>query len=264
MTFLRFLFSFLHQIKQFPFFAARCAICGKPISNQEDTICTRCLTSLPYTNLRGEDSNRIEKYFWGHLPIDKASTLIIYHRGTKSHNLLRNLKYNKQPAIGLYFGRIIARQLTDSNFFEDIDAIIPVPLAQKRLLKRGYNQAEWIAKGIAKITNIPVITHAVKRNVANKTQTRLSRTERMNNVEGIFYVTHPENFDNRHILLIDDVITTGATLIACGKAFSKTKNLTISILTLAMASSICEVPYYKEDDNYTVPPDTEDVILKNN
>lgn len=135
-------------------------------------------------------------------------------------------------------GRVMACDLIRTDFFNGIDFIIPVPLSRQKERKRGYNQCLWLARGIAEITGIPIHTDSVSRIISNPSQTTLSHSERRTNVANIFKVEHPENIENRHILLVDDVITTGATLLSCAEAISQCRNVNISILTLAQSSEM--------------------------
>lgn len=227
----------------------RCAVCEQPLQAQEKDICIRCLSNLPYTNLLGTEENKLEKYFWGQIPIERATSLFTYYRGARSHEILRLLKYKNNPSIGVTFGRIMAEQLLRTSFFSTIDAIVPVPLSKERRKVRGYNQSESLAEGISEVTSLPIITEGINRIVSNVTQTRLSRLDRRNNVKGIFEVVKPERFVGKHLLLVDDVVTSASTLIELANSFKKCENIRFSILTLAMSASITEVPYYPEDND---------------
>ncbi len=240
--------------------SGRCVVCRHPLQPYEQDICSSCLSQLPYTNLSGHEENVLEKYFWERIPIVRATSLFTYYQGAKSHQILQYLKYKHQASIGITFGRIMARQLQDTSFFNGIDMIVPVPLASARLKKRGYNQSECLARGLQEITHLPVITEGIVRKVSNVTQTRLSHTDRRKNVEGIFRVDNPERFFDKHLLLVDDVVTTTATLTSLANAFKKGKNTRFSILTLAMSASITDVPYYTVDNREEME-NQEDVIF---
>jgi len=230
-------------------FAGRCVVCQKPLRADERDICTVCLSQLPYTNLSAHPENILERYFWGRIPIIRASSLFTYTQGAKSHLILQRLKYKHQKSLGITFGRIMAKQLEQTSFFSDIDMIVAVPLATDRQSKRGYNQSEQLAVGIHEITNLPVVMDGIIRRVSNRTQTRLSHEERRRNVEDIFKIEKPERFYNKHVLLVDDVVTSTATLTSLAKAFEKGGNTVFSVLTLAMATSITDVPYHQYDEN---------------
>ncbi len=229
-------------------FSGRCVVCRKPLRPQERDICTCCLSQLPLTHLSDHEENILEKYFWGKIPVVHASALFIYYQGADSHMILRNLKYGHQPSVGITLGRVMATYLADTSFFDSVDAIVAVPLAGDRQRHRGYNQAECLAKGIQEITRLPIVSEGIVRHISNKSQTRLSHAERYQNVDGIFKVELPERFYGKHILLVDDVVTSTATLTSLARAFGEGHHTRFSILTLAMASSITETPYYRVDN----------------
>ena len=221
----------------------RCIVCHHALHSGEHDICYQCLSTLPFTRIDGKEENLLERLFWEQIPIERASALFTYIQGAQSHQILRHLKYLSRPAVGISLGRLLARRLIGTGFFDTISLIVPVPLSAERMKTRGYNQAERIATGIAEVTDLPVDTTCIVRVADNKTQTSLSRQERINNVKDIFHVKYPEQYEGKHLLLVDDVVTTGSTLIACGKAFGS--NTRFSILTLALAASFSEIPYRK-------------------
>ena len=251
----------MHLFSSFLSLTGKCAVCQNPLRKEEHDICTGCLSQLPMTNLSDHEENILEKHFWGHIPIVRASSLFIYHKGADSHLLLRRLKYMHQSSIGLTLGRIMATYLQDTAFFDEIDMIVPVPLAKERLRKRGYNQSAFLAEGIHEITQLPVVSKGISRIVSNKTQTSMSYTERFHNVEGIFKVESPERFYNKHILIVDDVVTSTATIVSLANTFEKNKDTHFSILTLAMSSSITEIPYYKEDNREDMENQEDEIFM---
>lgn len=190
---------------------------------------------LPRTNFHLLHHSPVEMVFWGQLPIERG-TSFVHYEGMRIREAIHCLKYRNAPEIGMYMAEVFATEIKDSGFFEDIDCIVPVPLTRLRRWKRGYNQCEWIAKGISRQTGIPVLRHVVKRVVDNPTQTRLVRYERWDNVQGIFRMVCPELVAGKHILLVDDVMTTGATLISCGMELAKAGGgVRISVATLGVA-----------------------------
>ena len=233
----------------FPSIGGRCVVCRHMLHKGEEYICVSCLADLPYTHLMAHPSNVLEKLFWEHIPIERATSLFTYYRKADSHQILRDLKYHNRPGLGCFFGRMMGRQLRDTDFFDTIDMIVPVPLARERFRKRGYNQSEMLADGLHEITGIPVRKDIVKRVVSNKTQTSLTRSERMRNVEGIFQAVKDVELEGKHILLVDDVVTSGSTMISCAKALGINNNMRFSILALAMSASVADVPYYREPDD---------------
>ena len=216
-------------------FPRYCVICGQRLLRSEQFLCMDCLHKLPRTNLHTFPDNLIEKNLWGRLPLERASSFLYYAKGGSVQKLLFELKYYHNAEIGYYLGRCMAMELLSSGFFTGIDYIIPIPLHPKRLKERGYNQSEMLANGISSISHTPVQVGWVQRAHTTQTQTHKSRFERWENVKDVFQLTCDESLENCHLLLIDDVMTTGATLTACADAFRQIPGLRISVLTLALA-----------------------------
>lgn len=216
-------------------FPRSCIVCNNSLVQQEEFICSTCNSRLPRTNLHLISDNEIEKRFWGKVEIQKATSYFYYTKGSDYRKILYQLKYRNCKELGEVMGRYLGRELLSSDFFDTIDIIIPVPLHPKRKKSRGYNQSEWLAKGISNATGIPLNSTLLIRTSNNKTQTRKSVFERWINVQDIFKVTDPEKLEHKHILLVDDVLTTGATLQSCAITLSASKDIKISILTLAIA-----------------------------
>lgn len=170
--------------------------------------------------------------FWGQLPVERAAALMHYEPHSEMAQMVYRLKYDQRPDIGEDLGRIMANEMQQAGFFDGIDVILPVPLAPKRLRRRGYNQSEMLARGISEITGLPIVTRAVKRLYFRGSQTSLTRQERLENVEGVFQLRRGELLENRHVLLVDDVCTTGATILACGQTLKDIKGIKMSVLTL--------------------------------
>lgn len=212
-----------------------CVVCGLPLAEGEDDICIHCNINLPRTNFHLAQDNPVEQLFWGKIPIVRATAFFFYHKGSDYKQLLYLLKYNGQKELGRSLGRIMASEIIDSGFFEGIDWIVPIPLHEKKERQRGYNQSEYIAKGVADLTGLPIASHSVRRLKNTETQTHKSADQRWENVDGIFDLIDPTSFEKKHILIVDDVLTTGATTTACASAFSEVKGIKISILTLAIA-----------------------------
>ena len=212
-------------------FPRHCNVCGDILSPTERDICLNCLYSLP--KIEQHHLDEIEKIFWGKIEIERATSYIYYRKESPYNNMLHAIKYRNRPEVGERLATMAAKDILDSGFFDGIDAIVPLPLSKKKKRKRGYNQCDYIAKGLSKATGIPVIKDCVKRVKSNETQTRKSREERWKNVEGIFALQNPEQFEGKHLLLIDDILTTGATLSNCAAAIQNACNCKISIFTLA-------------------------------
>lgn len=201
----------------------------------EECVCNQCLHDLPYTDYyKTPADNYLARLFWKQLPIDKAASLLFYHPHAEYANIIYDLKYHSMPGIGSEMGKLIAHRFQQYNFFDSIDAIVPVPLSKGRQRQRGYNQSNEIAKGIASIVGLPILNNAVARRSFTTSQTHLRHFERQQNVAEAFCPVGNHLLDGKHLLLIDDVITTGATMIACGNALcTANDDLKISILSLA-------------------------------
>lgn len=208
-----------------------CAVCGEILSYGEKDICLNCLYQLPI--VEPIDNKEIEKLFWGIVPVERASSYIYYRKGSPYNNLLHIIKYKNHPEVASQLAATAAIELNKNGFFEGIDYIIPLPLSKKKQRQRGYNQCDYIAKGLSKISGIPILRNCITRTIANETQTHKNRDERWKNVEGIFTVISPNELEGKHILLIDDVVTTGATIAACAKSIATLPNTKISIFTIA-------------------------------
>lgn len=212
-----------------------CPICGSPLNSTEQKLCSCCLLQLPYVGKEDFYDNPSSRLFWGRIPVERVYSFIRYRHDSESHNLLTSLKYRHRPDLGVWLGELIARELLPRDFFEDVDCIVAVPLHWRRHLHRGYNQSIELARGISKTTGIPLLRHVVERVRNNKSQTRMSTHERMQNTQHLF--CSRSSLSGRHVLLVDDVLTTGATLLACAQAIMATsEDIRISILTLARAS----------------------------
>lgn len=217
------------------FFPRCCIVCGNSLAKGESCLCVRCNMDLPRTDLHKQKDNAVEKLFWGKIPLERATSFFYYRKGSDFRNILHRLKYGGQKEIGEVMGRCMATELLPYHFFSGIDVIIPVPLHSKKQHMRGYNQSEWIARGISAISGIPVDTTSVSRTKNTVTQTRKTVFARWENVDQTFMLHLPERFVGKHLLIIDDVLTTGATTVACASAFKGVEGVRISVLTLAVA-----------------------------
>lgn len=217
-------------------FPTFCPICGNRLLRAEQYICATCLLHLPFTNYHGLPENPIELLLadMGERFI-RANSFIFYIRGSKPTEVFFEFKYRNHPQIAVYMGQLMAKDVNKSNFFNEIDAIVPIPLSPKRLHERGYNQSYMLAKGIAKETHLPILTHAVIRKHFHQSQTRLNKEERYENVKDAFRVARPELLRDKHILLVDDVLTFGFTLRSCIREILKIENTRVSIMTLGTA-----------------------------
>lgn len=213
-----------------------CVVCGSPLSRGEECLCTCCNINLPRTGFHLQKDNPVECLFWGRIPgLKRASSFLFYRKGSDFRRILHLLKYGGYKELGEVMGRYMAAELSSGGFFDGVDMIIPVPLHRKKQKLRGYNQSEWIARGIASVTGIPLCAECMIREKNTETQTRKSTFERWENVEGIFRLCDTVHFEGKHVLLVDDVLTTGATTVACASAFARVSGIRISVLTLAVA-----------------------------
>jgi ComF family protein len=216
-------------------FPRLCAACNENLLDHEEHICTHCLCDLPKTDYHQTDTNPVAKLFWGRVPIFKACSFFFFNKGSKFQALIHQLKYNNRKEIGFELGKHFGFDLSSSEDFKSVDLIMPVPLHPTKEKLRGYNQSNWIAKGISASLNSPVVKDNLVRLEASATQTKKSKFERWENVQSIFQVKNPEAIENMHILLVDDVVTTGSTLEACAQELLKISGVKVSIATLAAA-----------------------------
>jgi ComF family protein len=216
-------------------FPELCAACGDSLVANEHLICTSCRITLPYTNFHFLPDNIVAQQFWGKIKLEGAFALFYFAKGGKVQNLMHRFKYKGQKEIGNLLGEIAGAQLIKNDIYKNVDLIVPVPLHKKRLSQRGYNQSTCFAEGLAKQLNAAVIEHNLIRPAATETQTRKSRFDRYQNMKEVFSILNPEALKNKHVLLVDDVITTGSTLEACGTQLLRVEGLKLSIATIAYA-----------------------------
>jgi ComF family protein len=217
------------------FFPRICFGCGNNLLRNERIICTECHFVIPKTNFHCQPENPVEKLFWGRCRIEKAAAYSFYNRGSRIRRLIHNLKYKGIKEIGYELGIIYGHSLRSSGFTDNISFIMPVPLHPSKEKARGFNQSMVICEGMSEATGIPVLKDVLVRSSVSATQTKRSRYERWENVEGIFAVTNSSLIHGKHILLIDDVITTGSTIEACVNELSKTEGVKVSVAALAVA-----------------------------
>ncbi|SBV97101.1 phosphoribosyltransferase family protein [uncultured Dysgonomonas sp.] len=217
------------------FFPDLCVVCNQRLSEGEEHICTDCLLLLPKTNFHLQPDNRLEQFFAGRMPFRQIAAFAYFVKGGSIQSIIHELKYKRNPEIGRFIGALCGENIKDSTFIADIDYLVPVPLHPKRQKERGYNQSLEICKGISDITGIPIDDKTLIRKVNNKSQTKNARFDRWKNVEDIFSLSDTDNFEGKHILLVDDVITTGSTLESCAREILKCKDCRISIYTVGTA-----------------------------
>jgi ComF family protein len=218
------------------FFPKLCAACNGHLLRGEEAICTSCLLELPRTHdeLNPADNPAI-RVFWGRLRLQAAASCFVFVKGGKVQELVHQLKYNGRQDAGIAAGKLFGSDLKNLTPFNTIDAVVPVPLHEDKLRRRGYNQAACFAEGIAQALNVPHYPEAIRRLSATESQTRKSRTERWDNVEDVFALNDGIDLRGKHILLVDDVITTGATIEAAASPLLASEGTILSVASLASA-----------------------------
>lgn len=218
------------------FFPNLCLGCGQPLIKGEEVICSICHFHLPKTYFHNDTENQLNRVFWGRVNIEAVAAYLYFHKGSSVQSLLHQLKYKSRPEIAVKIGKWYGLELRQADIFSNAELVIPVPLHPRKYRRRGYNQSEAFAEGLAAVIKAELETGCLYRKVDSKTQTRKARYNRWENVENIFGVKNPERIRGRHILLVDDVITTGATLEACAQALLEVPGVKVSIATIAYAS----------------------------
>ncbi|MCU0441334.1 MAG: ComF family protein [Bacteroidia bacterium] len=215
------------------FFPRICVGCNGHLLQNEQHLCTNCMYHLPYTDYHIHAQNELDKTFWGRLPLIHAFAMVYFTKGGTMQHVLHEIKYRNNRELAWFMGNLYGNMLSQSGF--NCDGIMAVPLHPKKLALRGYNQSEWIVKGMSEAMQKPNWSSWIARVKATETQTRKGRFARWQNVETVFEVTDATLLNGKHVLLIDDVITTGATLEACGKSIIQYPTTQLSIGALAFA-----------------------------
>ena len=212
-----------------------CLTCKNKISSKEQGICLECDHHLPRTNFQTTKENKFTERFWGRIPVHTAAAMYYFNGNESVKKMIHGLKYEGKTKIGERIGRIFGKRLRKSSNFDDIDLILPVPLHWERQRERGYNQSDCFGNGLSDSLDKECRKDCLSRKVNTVSQTKKSIAERIENVSNIFEVEKPELLKGKHILLVDDVVTTGATLEACAEAILKVPGTTVSMATIAIA-----------------------------
>lgn len=212
-----------------------CYACGNALVKGEEVLCMFCQYHIPKSNYHTYAGNPVERKFWGKVPIQHASAYLLFNKGQRVQRLMHQLKYKGATEVGTYLGNLFGNELKQTRFFKGIDAVVPVPLHISRLMKRGYNQSEFPAAEISKCLNCVMDKNLIFRSVKTATQTKKHRYERWQNVETIFQLNESRNVNYNHILLVDDVVTTGSTLASCATVLINEAKVKVSIAALAVA-----------------------------
>ncbi len=218
------------------FFPSLCYLCEERKPLRGHRLCGRCLALLPRTNFHLWEDNPFAERFWGRIPLYAGAACFFFRKGGLARKLVHRLKYEGRKELGIWVGREYGSELREAPVFSEVDCILPVPLHRHKLLQRGFNQSACFAEGLAESMGIPWHKGLLVRNTYTQTQTRKSQIERLKNVSEAFAVRHPEKLENQHLLLVDDVLTTGATLEACALALLKVPGVKISMATIALAT----------------------------
>jgi ComF family protein len=217
------------------FYPDLCIACNDRLVSQEKFLCMHCWQDLPVTNFHLSTENKVAMLFWGRVQIENATSYFAYNKGSNYQHLIHFIKYKGLKELGFETGLRFGHVLKNTAFFGDADIIVPVPLHPEKEKQRGYNQSEWIARGLGTSMHKPVSVNNLVRKVHTSTQTRKNRFERWENVDNIFEITNPDEFAGKLVLLTDDVVTTGSTLEACVSGLLKISDTRVSIATLAFA-----------------------------
>lgn len=215
-----------------------CAACGERLAESERQVCTSCLLTLPrthYARATAWQDNEMARLFWGRVEVERAAAWFFYRSGTSMSQMVHQMKYHHQPLLARHLGHLAAEEMSADGFFDGVDLLVPVPLTRRRERQRGYNQSREIARGISEVTGISMADRAVIRTRFEESQTRKSAAERMANVEGVFELTDAAAVAGRHVMLVDDVMTTGATLSACCRQLSAATDIKVSVFALSFA-----------------------------
>lgn len=217
------------------FYPRLCIGCSSGLIEGEELLCLECIDRLPKTNYHLNHLNRAYEQLISKMPLQRATCYLYYNKGGIGQKIVASIKYHGNIYLAEWIAKCMVKEINKSGFFLGIDYIIPIPLHKKRFRQRGYNQAEILAKGISVLTGIPLNRENLYRKKFNNTQTEKGIYDRWINTQGIFDIKDKDLFQGKHILLIDDVLTTGVTIEVCAAALLKTKNIKVSVLALAIA-----------------------------
>ncbi len=219
------------------FYPRLCEGCNKPLVLGEEVLCISCSLEIPETNYHHIEDNETALRFAGRIPFINATTFAWFNNDSLIQHLVHGLKYRNKKETGIYLGRRFGERLKETDWWKEIDIIVPVPLHREKQAKRGYNQSLLIAQGLSEALHIPADAHILERLRDTESQTHKTRVERLRNMEEAFTINNNRHLKGKHILICDDVLTTGATLEACALALMKIEGIKISVATIGIASS---------------------------
>jgi ComF family protein len=217
------------------FYPDLCVSCGRKLLFSESHFCSFCKHQMPRSGYINTRNNAAEKIFYGRIPVHSAASAYLFHNKGRIQKVLHAIKYKGQKDTAFVLGQLLGKELKKSDRFSCCDTIVPVPLHLKKLKIRGYNQSEWLGKGLSEGMEVPLNTSLISRNIYNNSQTTINKYDRWLNVENAFQLNQNASLNAKHILLVDDVLTSGATLEACGRELLKIPNSKLSLFTLAFA-----------------------------
>jgi len=226
--------NILNQFSEL-FFPRLCICCENRLIPDERHICTSCLINIPKTHHLTKANNKLEDFFAGRFPFGRIASFAFFVKEGSIQKFIHEFKYRNNPDLARYIGRLCGKEIVDNNSFLDIDLIVPIPLHKNKLKKRGYNQSLLIAEGISEVIKKPIDSGNLIRKINNPSQAKSSRLERWENAEGIFDIINKSIFQNKHVLLIDDVITTGSTIEVCSKLILECENSKVSVYSVGSA-----------------------------
>lgn len=213
-----------------------CIHCREPLVGDEGDLCTCCMSQISWLQSNTDEDNIVEQRLAGYIPFESAATLMAFKKGSVVQSIVHHIKYYHNTRLAEQYGRLLGEMLVNSGRFNDIDCLVPVPLHPLKHLRRGYNQSQLLCEAIAHIMHLPVESHCLYRRRYTQSQTRKNHQERQENMRGVFSVRHPDRLEGRHILLVDDIITTGATTSSCYDALKTIPGLRISVAALAVVT----------------------------
>ena len=216
-------------------FPQLCILCNAETPNEGQQFCVECMINMPRTNHFKKKDNAAAQRFWGRFPFEDAASVLNFHNYSDIRWMIHRLKYEGRKDIGHTLGIMAGKCMMQSRFFKDIDVIIPIPLHREKKVKRGYNQAAYLGRGISEILSVPLREDVLIKYKYTKSQTKMSRMERIKNVMDSFRLEDKSGIQGRHILIVDDVLTTGATIEACARKLLEANDIKISIVTACIA-----------------------------
>ena len=218
------------------FFPRVCNACEAPLMHNEEIICMSCLFHLPKTNFHQDQENPVSRLFWGRVNIHAAAAFYYFRKGSKIQHLMHQFKYKGHKEVGVFIGDLYGDELKKSPCFNTVNVVIPVPLHRKKIKKRGFNQSERFAMGLSQSMKIDLVTSVLVRKTASETQTKKTKFRRWENVKEIFDIEQAETLEGKHLLLVDDVITTGSTIEACATVLHQIPGVKVSVAGMAFTS----------------------------